>query len=286
MKRTIRLVLAAMSAWMGTCGQALAAEEPAPSADRSIFAGDFVTVGVGIGTMPDYDGAKGSRVLPLAGAMGRVGGIGFRLRGPALSLDLYDDPPIAGVTIRAGPTLRWSGNRSGHIGDPVVARLGKLKDGFEAGASFSLGFKQLLTGHDRFSVGVGARRDISGRKGGVTISPSVSYMTPLSHGQIVGLQVSADWVDGDFAHYNYGITPAASAASGLPIYRGKSGLKEINLGAAFGHDLNGNLLDGGFILGAGVMYTRLQGSAAHTPITALRGTRNQWLAGAGVGYTF
>jgi outer membrane scaffolding protein for murein synthesis (MipA/OmpV family) len=34
------------------------------------------------------------------------------------------------------------------------------------------------------------------------------------------------------------------------------------------------------------MYTRLKGSAARTPMTALRGSRNQWVAAAGLGFTF
>jgi len=270
-------------------GTRLAADPPGESPvaqEPSIFSGDYVTVGVGIGTLPEYEGSKENRVLPLAGAMGRIGGVGFRLRGPALSLDLYDDPPGADVTLRIGPNLRWSSNRSGHISDPVVARLGKLKDGFEAGVGVGLGFKSVLSEHDRLSIGGGVRRDISGRGGGITLSPSVSYLIPLSRAQLVGFQVSADWVDGDYARFNYGVTPAGSAASGLPVYRAKGGFKEMNLGVATVYDLNGNLLDGGFMVGAGVMYTRLHGSAARTPITALRGSRGQWLAGAGMGYTF
>lgn len=259
---------------------------PVGPQEFSIFSGDFVTVGLGVGTMPEYEGSKDSRILPLAGAMGRIGGVGFRLRGPSLSLDLYDDPSGADVTIRIGPNLRWVGNRSGSISDPVVARLGKLKGGFEAGVGLGLGFKSVATSHDRVSIGASVRRDISGRSGGMILAPSISYLTPVSRAQLVGLQVSADWSDSKYARYNYDITPEGSVASGFPVYRAKGGFREFNLGAATAYDLGGNLLDGGFIVGAGVMFTRLHGSAARTPITAQRGTRNQWLAGAGVGYTF
>jgi outer membrane scaffolding protein for murein synthesis (MipA/OmpV family) len=33
-------------------------------------------------------------------------------------------------------------------------------------------------------------------------------------------------------------------------------------------------------------YTRLLGDAADSPMTSIRGSADQWLAGAGVGYTF
>ena len=51
-------------------------------------------------------------------------------------------------------------------------------------------------------------------------------------------------------------------------------------------NLDGNFLDGGFAIGAGVEYSRLQGSAADTPLTAIRGQRGQLVVGAGLSYTF
>ena len=252
----------------------------------NVFAGDYVTVGLGVGALPEYSGSDEYRVLPLAGAMGRVGGVSFRLLGPSRTTDLYDDAPGAPVTLRIGPSLRWGGNRSGKVGDPVVDALPRLKSGFEAGLGLGVGFKRLVTKYDRMSLGLHTRRDISGRGGGMTWSASMSYYTPVSRAQIVGFQVSGDFVDGDFARYNYSVTPAGSAASGLPVYRARGGFREVDVGIATVRDLNGNLLDGGFAIGAGVLYTRLHGSAAKTPITSQRGSRNQWLGGLGLAYTF
>lgn len=256
------------------------------TAEENAFAGDHVTVGIGVGALPEYSGSDEYRVLPLAGAMGRLGGVGFRLRGPSLTTDFHDDAPGAPVTLRIGPSLRWAGNRSGKVGDPVVDALPRLKGGFEAGLGVGVGFKRLLTEHDRMSLGLHARRDISGRGGGMTLSASMSYYTPVSRAQIVGFQLSGDFVDGDFARYNYSVTPAGSAASGLPVYRARGGFREVDIGIATVRDLNGNLLDGGFAIGAGLLYTRLHGAAAKTPITRQRGSRNQWLGGLGLAYTF
>ncbi|RZJ94436.1 MAG: MipA/OmpV family protein, partial [Novosphingobium sp.] len=86
--------------------------------------------------------------------------------------------------------------------------------------------------------------------------------------------------------YNYGIDAAGSAASGLPQYAGRGGFKEWNVGAFTAIDLSGNFLDGGFALGVGAQYSRLQGSAAETPITSIRGKRGQFFVGGGLAYTF
>lgn len=252
----------------------------------SVFSGDYATVAVGVGALPEYDGANEYRVLPVAGVVGRLGGVGFRLRGPSLTTDLYDDAPGAPYTLRIGPTLRYGNNRSGKIDDPVVASLGKLKSGFELGLGLGIGFKRLVTAYDRFSLGTSVRRDVSGRGGGMTWSTSATYYTPISRAQVVGAYASVEFANDAHGRYNHSISPAASARSGLPVFRGKGGLREVNLGTATVYDLNGNLLDGGFAIGAGVLYSRLEGSAAKSPITRIRGSRNQWLTGLGLAYTF
>ena len=82
------------------------------------------------------------------------------------------------------------------------------------------------------------------------------------------------------------MTPAGSAASGLPVYRAKGGWKNWNSRFVAAYDLDGDLRNGGWAVGAAVSYTRLRGSAAKTPITALRGSRDQWLGALGLAYTF
>ena len=77
-----------------------------------------------------------------------------------------------------------------------------------------------------------------------------------------------------------------SAASGLPAFAASGGFKEASLGAFTALDLTGDLLDGGFAVGVGALYTRLYGSAAKTPITSIRGSGHQWLLGAGIAHTF
>lgn len=252
----------------------------------NVLDGDYVIVGAGALSMPDYEGSNDRAVTPAAGLIGRVGGVGFRLRGPSLTTDFIDDPGGAEVTFRLGPTLRLRMNRSGKVDDEVVARLGKLDRVLDAGIGGGIAFRKLLTGQDSLSFGVGGRWAVSGEGGGYTVSAGTSYLLPVSRGQVVGLAASLEWVSGDYARYNYNVSPQQSLDSGLPAYTARGGLNEFSTGAFTAWDLNGNILDGGLSVGGGFLYSRLYGSAAEAPITRLRGSRNQWMFGGGIGYTF
>lgn len=254
--------------------------------DKTVFDGDYAIVGVGVLSAPTYEGSDKNRIIPAAGVSGEVGGIGFTLRGPSLSLDLLKDKPGQKVGLRFGPQVRLRSMRTGKIGDPVVARLGELDNVIEAGVRVGVSFDEVLSKADGLSVGVSARWDVSGKGSGQVITPSATYLLPISRAQAFGFTASAQFTDGKYARYNYAISPEGSAASGLPIYDAKGGLQEISFGVATARDLSGDFLDGGFAVGAGLMYSRLYGSAAKTPITSIRGDRDQWMFGGGVTYTF
>ena len=53
-----------------------------------------------------------------------------------------------------------------------------------------------------------------------------------------------------------------------------------------GYDLDGDLTNGGFALFAMGGYSKVIGDAADSPYVAQRGDADQWIVGAGIGYTF
>ena len=264
---------------------AQAQEAPPPASEKSVFSGDFLIVGAGPVVVPSYEGADELHVLPAAGVAGRIGGIGINPRAAGLALDLIPESGArAGFTL--GPVLRYRTNRTGKVADPAVAALGKLKGVIEAGVVGGMAFKGVLNPHDSLSVSVDVRWDVSGRGSGYIVSPGVSYLTPVSRAQVVGMALGANFIDQRYASYNFAVTPAGSAASGLPVYAAKGGFKDWNFGAFTARDLNGNFLDGGLALAVGAMYSRLYGSAAESPVTRLRGKRAQWIFGGGLAYIF
>jgi outer membrane scaffolding protein for murein synthesis (MipA/OmpV family) len=253
---------------------------------RSVFAGNFLVVGVGAVVMPDYEGSNDGRIRPAGMVYGRLGGVGISPRAAGLALNFIPDAKGQRVEFSLGPVLRYRRNRNGSVADPVVARLGKLDAVVESGVAVGVTLKGVFHAHDRISAGTDLRWDISGHGSGRVITPGVSYFTPVGKGQIIGARAGAEFIDDQYASYNYAIGPAGSAASGLEQYRAHGGLKEWNAGVFTAFDLDGNFLDGGFSLGVAAQYAQLYGSAAATPITSIRGNRDQWYVGAGIGYTF
>lgn len=253
--------------------------------ETSVFTGDFLIVGAGAVVVPGYEGAGEIHVLPAAGVAGRLGGIGINPRAAGFALDLIPDSSArAGFSL--GPVLRYRTNRTGKIADPLVAQLGKLKGVIEAGVVGGMAFKGVLDPHDSLSVSVDVRWDISGRGSGYIVSPGMSYLTPVSRAQVVGMALGANFIDQRYARYNFSVTPAGSTASGLPVYNAHGGFKDWNFGVFTARDLNGNFLDGGLALAVGAMYSHLYGSAAESPVTRLRGKRSQWIFGGGLAYVF
>ncbi|MCW1430330.1 MipA/OmpV family protein [Novosphingobium sp. JCM 18896] len=265
------------------------AETPAQAdavLESSVFDGDFLVVAAGAVSMPSYEGSDNRSITPAGGVFGRIAGVGINPRAAGLALDFIPDQKGERLSFNLGPVARYRANRTGSIKDPVVAQLGKLDGVIEGGVAAGFSLKGVLTAFDRISVGADVRWDISGKGGGRVIAPGMTYFTPVSKGQVIGARVGAEFVDRKYAQYNYGIDAAGSAASGLPQYQGRGGFKEWNVGAFTAIDLSGNFLDGGFALGVGAQYSRLQGSAAETPITAIRGKRGQFFVGGGLAYTF
>jgi len=275
----LSILTAAAPAW--------AEESPPISTENSVFSGDFLIVGAGVAVMPSYEGSDDLVAIPAAAVAGRVRGIGINARAAGLALDLIDDSDRAGgLGFTLGPVVRYRMNRSSRIADEVVARLGKLKGVVEAGVTAGFEVKHVLNPYDSLSFSVDLRWDVSGRGSGMIVAPGLSYLTPLSKGVAMGGAVGMNFIDDGYANYNFSISPGGSQASGLPTYRARGGLKDVNAGAFTAFDLNGNFLDGGPAIALGAYYSRLFGSAAESPITALRGRRGQLIFGAAVGYTF
>ncbi len=279
--RHIPIICAALAAV-----PAAAQENPVITPEPSVFAGDFLIVGVGVAGIPSYEGSDDHIAIPAAAVAGKLGGIGINARSAGVALDLVPEPSGSRQGFSLGPVLRYRTNRSGKIGDPVVALLGKLKPVLEAGVVAGADFKGVLNPHDSLSFSVDVRWDISGRGSGRIVAPGISYLTPLSRAQVAGLAASANFIDDRYAAYNFSISPAGSLASGLPVYDASGGFKDWSLGAFTARDLNGNFLDGGLAIGLGAMRSQLYGSAAESPITSLRGRRSQWLFAGGLAYVF
>lgn len=254
--------------------------------DDTVYDGDWVTVGVGGIYGPSYDGSDDYVFSGTPALMGNVGGITISPRAGGVALDFVPAPENGNVDFNAGVSVRLVRDRVSKIKDPVVASLGKLDTAFEVGPTAGVRFLGVLHQYDSLSINADARWDVAGAHDGMVVSPSVTYFTPLSRGIASGLSLGTDYVDNDYADYYFSVTPAQTLTSGLATYDADGGFKNASATMFLGFDLDGDLTNGGFLVGLFGSYSRMLGDFKKSPFVDTRGDANQWTVGGGVGYTF
>lgn len=256
--------------------------------DTATMDGDRITVGVGAVYAPSYRGSDDYSVSPVPVILGQIGGIEISPRAGGVALDFIKDDRDSGFGISLGPVATYSANRARGIRDDVVRASGKLDDAVEVGGTAGVTAYKLLNPYDSLTLSADVRWDVAGAHKGMIWSPSLTYMTPLSRGSLVSLNVSARHVDDDFAEYYYSVTPGQSLRSGgvLPTYGADGGWDSVNVGLLGALDLDGDLLNGGFQLIGIAAYSKMLGDGEDTPFTSIRGDADQWIGGLGIAYTF
>lgn len=265
-------------------GTVLAQSEVAPEA--SIFDGDYITLGIGIGYGAQYEGADEYEIFPAPLIQGKLGGIEISPRPGGLALDLIPDAEDPKIGFSFGPVVRYRANRTGKIKDPQVATLGELDAAVEVGANAGVTVYKLLSDYDAVTISSDLRYDIAGAHKGRVIAPGISYFTPVSRGAAVVLAFSGEFVDDDYADYYFSVSPTGALASGLPAFQAKGGLKSYGPTLLGAYDFDGNLLNGGLSAYALAGYSRMAGDAKRTPLTSIVGDADQYIVGAGLAYTF
>lgn len=266
----------------------LPAQGHEPDGDRK-WARDFFAVAGGIITVPSYNGSDERNVLPAFYLRGRFKGYSFSTRGTNFQVDLIRQRRGQKTDFKFGPIINLRSDRTGRIKDAQVEALGKRKMAIEAGLSAGITHTGVVTsGYDQVGVRVVALHDLSGRHGSWVVSPTVDYGTPLSKRAYIGGSVSFNVYGKGFGDYYFDVDPVGAAASGLPVYTGagrKATLGKYTIGLAGAYALSGDLRKG-FVLIGGAQYGRMTSRFADSPIVAIAGSKDQWLAGAGVAYQF
>lgn len=261
---------------------------PPPAAPPTVFDGDWLTVGAGAAYSASYDGSDDYVLSALPFLQGRLGGVAINPRPAGAALDFVPDGDGA-VNLNLGVAARLNNNRAKQIEDEVVLAYGELDTAIELGPTIGVGLSKLLNPFDSLSLGADFLWDVNGAHEGMTINPSLTYFTPVSRAAAVSLSVSARFVDDDYASYYYSVPVAPAgiaAADQLPTFTADGGVDKIGANLLLAYDLGGDVTDGGlaaFLIGG---YSRLQGDAAATPFTSIRGDADQWFLAIGLGYTF
>ena len=248
--------------------------------DRS----DSVTIGLGVGLIPDYEGSDDYRLIPAAAIRGQVSGIQFFTRSTYLYVDVIGrgDGPLQ---VDLGPIVGVRLNRTRKVKDDIVDLLPDRDTAIEVGGFAGLTYHGLTNPYDQLSVRVDVVKDVAGAHESTLVTPTIDFGTPLSRTFYISLSASAEWAGGGYADYYFSISPADALASGLPVHDADGGFKSWRLGLLANHSLSGDLTRGWSLFGLG-SYTRLTGDFRDSPIVSLRGSSSQWLAALGAAYSF
>ena len=257
---------------------------------ETVFDGDFLSVGVGVGYNASYSGSDDYNINILPIVQASVWGIKVNPRPAGLALDLVPDPD-EGIGFSAGPMVRLRSDRvnAEDIKDEIVASYGELERAVELGASVGVKFPKVLHPYDSLSVNLDAAWDVAGAHGGMYYSPSVTYFTPFSRATAASLSLSANVIDDDFADYYYSVPTINTLLPDedvLPGFQAEGGLQSYGVNLLLAHDLSGDVTDGGLSLVGIGGWSKLVNDASDTPFTSIRGNNDQYFIALGVGYTF
>ena len=259
-------------------------QQPSTALPPPEQAGNGFTLALGAGTTPDYVGSDDYRIIPAGGLRGRVGPVSLTTRSTYLYADFF--PRTASrIDFDLGPIIGVNFNRTTRVHDPVVRRLPKLDTAIEVGGFAGISFHNLTNPYDTLAFRADVLHDIAGAHDSTVFSPNVEFSTPLSRFTYISASVGADFVSNKFADYYFGITPADSIASGLPVFNPGGGMEKWKAGLLVNQSINGDLTHGLSVFGT-ANYSRLVGDFKRSPIVSQRGTPNQWLLAAGLAYTW
>jgi outer membrane scaffolding protein for murein synthesis (MipA/OmpV family) len=282
----MRLFTCAALAACCLASPALAQTPPAnlPSPEEVARADSFTIAG-GVGITPDYEGSNDYRLIPAAAIRGKVNGISFSTRGLYLYVDVV--PQGTGIDLDVGPIVGARLNRTRHVKDDIVDLLPDRKTAIELGGFAGLSFHGLTNPYDTLGVRLDVLHDVGNAHESTTFSPNVDFSTPLSRTTYASASVGAEFVSGRFADYYFSVSPAESllTAGALPVFDADGGMKNWKASLLLNQSLSGDLLHGFSVFGT-ANYSRLVGDFKRSPIVSDRGSASQWLAAAGVAYTW
>jgi MipA family protein len=246
-----------------------------------------LTLGLGGGIAPEYEGASDYGFQPGGVIQGKVDGFDFQVRGTNIYVDLVRDKPGSGWNVIAGPVAQVRLDRTSRsdLKDLRVALLGTRDTAVELGGYVGIGKKGFLIPPASLTFDLAFVHDVAGAHDSYILTPGVALSSPVSQRTFARLGVSADYVGKGYGRTYFDV-PAIAASGALPVYATNgAGFKSIGTTLLLTHDLGGYNRKG-WGLFALTGYKRLLGQYADSPIVRDAGDADQFLAVAGVAYSF
>jgi outer membrane protein len=259
---------------------------PAPVEDSTQYRRNTVTVALGGAWLPDYEGSNDYALTPMGFTFGRLGGHAFGTRGTSLYFSLPASDPHAAWDVDFGPVANLRLDRSRKIDDRRVAALGKIGPAVELGGFVGVTKNRVLHAYDSLGVRVAVTHDLTNTHDSMIVAPSIDYTTPLSLRTALNLSFNAEHVERSYAQTYFGVDAAGALRSGLPVYAARDGWKNWRATMLLAQVLTGDLRKPRLSAFFGLSYSRELGAFARSPVVAIAGNANQYVATGGLAYTF
>lgn len=227
-----------------------------------------VRVGLGGSFSPKYPGAEDNRFGPLFRFSIARDGEPFGFGAPD---DSFDIDLISTNGFSFGPALAiQSSRKNSDVGAPV----GKVSTTVEAGA-----FAEMEVS-PAFRLRGEVRKGIGGHDG-IISSLGADYIARDGDNYVFSIGPRVLISDSRYQRAYFEVTPEASLATGLPVYRPDGGVHALGATSSLYYSFNPTWGMFGF-----ARYERLVGDAKKSPIVREFGSADQFSAGLGVTYTF
>lgn len=251
----------------------LAASTTASAQDVASDGKPHGVMALGVGVVPQYDGAEDMRAIPFALADVRWGNMNIEVRGLRGRADLLSSPRLA-----AGPVIGARLSREDAEGP--LALLPEIDTAIEAGGFVGYRFGGSDSGEGSLQTELTVVSDVSGVHDGLLATASASYIAVRHPRWSMTFDVQTTWASEDYARTYFGIEPDDAAVSGLSAYHPKAGIKDVGVGVSAGYWFTSRF---GVIGRVGANY--MVGDFADSPIVD-EGSKWQPTAGLTLAYRF
>ena len=227
-----------------------------------------IRVGLGAQLQPDYVGADSTSLAPLVRFDIAHGTDPFKFKAPDYSFGVS---VVSNGAFSFGPAVNIArARKDSNVGAPV----GKVPTTIEAGAfaSYQIG--------DSIYLRAEALKGLGGHKG-VVGAVGADQIWRDGDRYVFSIGPRVLFSDARYQRAYFGVTPEASLATGLPVYRPGGGVHGVAAATSFSYQFDPRW----GLFGYG-RYERLIGDAAKSPIVRELGSRNQLSGGLGLSYTF
>ena len=232
--------------------------------------------GLAVGFAPDYFGSDEYFFgpAPVARYQLKDSEQNAFLYGNAFGSNIVDHP-----WLRTGPTaiVRF-GRRD--VEDDVVNEMKNVDRSLDIGWQLGAEYVDPDNIARRARVDAYATRDVTGGHEGYVAGISVTGWTPMPI-MLLGINAGVVWGDDSYTNAYFGVDDEDSTRSGLPAFEAGSGARDARIAAVGLAPISSRI-----VIGAGVIYSRLLGDAADSPIVKDRGDANQFIFGIGSAYSW